>query len=149
MSRLRKIAALVMVFTLVCAYSAWGIVNADATEGKRATSTTDSTIITVTPKAHSAIGSAAVVLGANKKVGFEVSAIKKCTIKVTACYIEVYKSGKWTKVGDVSLPKAVTGFTLNASSDASGLIGTGKYRVTCTYSVDGETTTRTSGARTF
>lgn len=100
--------------------------------------------------AHSTIGAASVSLASNKKVGFSVAAISSCTIKVTSCYVQKQNSnGTWSKVGDVEKPSSVTGLTMNASSDASSLIGSGTYRVICVYSANGETTTCTSSTRTF
>lgn len=106
----------------------------------------------IMPRADTEFDSAYPCLLSSKSVTFRcVTYETKQSISVTACWLEVWTSGAWRKVTDLTPPSKVNTntFTYTATVDYANKIGSGTFRVWATFNADGHEITRCSNERTY
>ena len=106
----------------------------------------------VTPRADTEFAYAYPSLYTSKNVGFfAMTNTLKTSISVTDCWLEVYMSGRWQKVKDLTPPSKVAYSTTVYNDTVSYVdkIGSGTFRVWATFNADGHEITRCSNERTY
>jgi len=106
----------------------------------------------VMPCADTEFASAYPSLYTSKSVKFSaLTNAMKGSISVTECWLEVYMSGRWQKVKDLTPPSKVAYSTTVYNDTVSYVdkIGSGTFRVWATFNADGHEITRCSNERTY
>lgn len=106
----------------------------------------------VEPRGDTEFAYANLYLSSSKTVSFsaETYEVKDC-IYVKSCWLEKKVNGEWTYSRSLPAPteKYYNDDMFGAVENYSDKIGSGTYRVACTYDADGHSITRYSNERTF
>lgn len=107
----------------------------------------------ISPLADEVFRSAYVAFYTDGEADFNCATyLTKGTLYVKNCQLQKKKtSGGWSNVGSAITPdyKASNATSYLATIDFSDSIGTGTYRITCTFVADDYTLPKTSAERTF
>lgn len=104
------------------------------------------------PRADETIYSASVTLSASKSATFKCTAqVPQSSIFVSSCWLEVWMSGGWMRVRELTPPSTVltNAIFFNATKSYADKIGSGTFRVGATFNVGGNLITRRSEQRSF
>ena len=104
------------------------------------------------PRADETTYSASVTLSASKNVTFRCTAVApQSSIYVSSCWLEVWMSGTWKRVLELTPPSTVltNAIFFNTTKSYADRIGSGTFRVGATFSVGGNLVTRRSEQRSF
>ena len=104
------------------------------------------------PRADEVSCTASVTLLASKSVTFRCAAMfPQSSIYVESCWLEVWMSGTWMRVRELTPPSTVVTNALlfNTTKSYADKIGSGTFRVGATFNVGGHTVTRRSEQLSF
>ena len=107
---------------------------------------------TAAPRADETSCTASVSLSAGKSATFRCTAMfPQSSIYVSSCWLEVWMSGTWKRVLELTPPSTVltNAIFFNTTKSYADRIGSGTFRVGATFSVGGNLVTRRSEQRSF